>query len=1099
MGQAQATTAERQGRKLLTLSATRITLNDVFRVIRKQTGMNVSFSTTSTEINILEKVDVRFNKTPLEDVMKTLLKNRPDLYFEFKDENILILKDETAKKNSSPSPVRSDTSSTVFALRGKVTDAAGNPIPGATVIVKGTQLGASTDGDGDFTLPGVRNGQLLQVRSVGYETREIPISGKSIKVLLPLDMQSLDETVVIAYGTTTRRLNTGNISSVKAEEIERQPVSNPLLALQGRVPGLMIQQSSGLSGGGITIQIQGQNSIRNGNDPFYVIDGVPYSSQLLPNLGTMLGTTQSGQFSGTNGNPLSFINPADIESIEILKDADATAIYGSRAANGAILITTKKGKAGRTNVNVNIQNGFGRVNRKLDVMNTQQYLEMRHEALRNDGITAPSATDYDLNGLWDTTRNTNWQNELIGGTSQYTDVQASVSGGNNNLQFLVGTGYHQETTVFPGNFDDKKGSLHFNISNTSNNEKFRLQLSGSYLIDNNQLPNEDLTFQAITLSPVAPALYNSDGSLNWMPDATGTSTFYNPLRYTLNRYKNKTHNLISNILLSYQIVPGLEIKSSFGYTNLQTKETKTFPLTQHKPENRPFELRAAGYQDNKISSWVAEPQIHYKRPLAKGQLEILIGATIQQNNSSGLELSASGFNSDIVLEDIKAASDVQVISTPFAVYKYNALFSRINYNLQNKYIINLTGRRDGSSRFGPENQFHNFGAIGAAWIFSEETFFKNKLSLISFGKLRGSYGTTGSDQIGDYQFMNRYIPINTGIPYQGISALTVNGLTNPYLQWEETKKLQIGLDIGIFRDRVLLNSNYYHNRSSNQLLVYSLPIVTGFNVITKNLPATIQNSGWEFSLSTTNIKSSDFIWTSNFNLTFQDNQLVEFPNLENSAAYRNTYIVGEPITSKKLYSFIGVDPESGLFQFEDNDKMPTFYPQDPDDRTVLVNTLPKYYGGFQNSFTYKGFQFDVLFQFVKQNAQNYEYGVLPGLFMGGNGNQPITVLDRWQKPGDNALSLRYHSDFSLVQNFNYIYESSAGWSDASFIRLKNASLSWQIPEKWLNSIHLQRARLYVQGQNLLTLTNYKGLDPETRSTSSLPPLRVITMGVQVTL
>jgi len=336
---------------------------------------------------------------------------------------------------------------------------------------------------------------------------------------------------VIAYGTTTRRLSTGDVSTVRAADIEKQPVSNPLLALQGRIPGLQITQASGLAGSGVKVRIQGQNSIGFGSDPLYIVDGVPFASQLLPTINNILG--ESGKVnnipSGT-GNPLSFINSSDIESIDILKDADATAIYGSRGANGVILITTKKGKAGQTKVDVNIQRGYGQVTRRLDLLNTQQYLQMRREAFTNDGLaiptttTVPASDNYDLT-FWDQNKSTDWQKVLIGGTARYTDIHGSVSGGNKNITALIGAAYKKETTVFPGDFADQKGSLHVMINNVSENQKFKISLSGNYLIDNNELPGRDLTSAALSLPPNAPSLYNSDGSLNWATDASGSTTW----------------------------------------------------------------------------------------------------------------------------------------------------------------------------------------------------------------------------------------------------------------------------------------------------------------------------------------------------------------------------------------------------------------------------------------------------------------------------------------------------------------------------------------------------------------------------------------------
>ncbi|MFC6100857.1 SusC/RagA family TonB-linked outer membrane protein [Olivibacter domesticus] len=1084
----------RQG-KNVTLSGVQISLKEIFTAIRKQTGMTVMYSNSELNINLKERLNVNFKNTPIEDVMDFILRNKNYTY-SIVDDGVLILK--KTKEPAAPKS-RTDTSSTVFALQGKVTDAAGTPLPGVTVLIKGTQLGSTTDGSGIFSLPGVANGMTLQVRNIGFITREIPITGKSIQVILQIDVQSLDETVVIAYGTTTQRLSTGNISSVKAKDIEKQPINNPLLALQGRVPGVFIEQATGLPGSGVRVRIQGQNSMGNGNDPLYVIDGVPFTSQLLPGINPeLLGS--SGNFN-VMGSPFSFINPSDIESIDVLKDADATAIYGSRAANGAILITTKKGKSGKTQVAINVQNGWGENTRKMNLLNTEQYLNMRHEALKNDGITSPGTGDYDLNGLWDSTKYTDWQKELIGGTAQYRDLKASISGGNDNTQFLIGTGYHKETTVFPGNFNDERGSVHFNVNHLSNNKKLSIQLIGNYLVDGNRLPTIDLTSAALRLAPTAPQLLTEQGELNWMPGPSGNSTFgLNPLQYIETKYKNTTSNLLSNLQIGYHLNKSLEIKSSFGYNSLTTDETSIYPSTSFMPEQRQFNPRAARYGSNKINSWIIEPQINYKRNIFEGALEVLLGGTLQKNNNTSTQLAGSGYNSDLLLENIQAASAINVLSPINTTYKYAAIFGRINYNWQNRYIINLTARRDGSSRFGPENKWHTFGSLGAAWIFTEEPFFFQNQKILTYGKIRASYGTTGSDQVGDYRYLSLYSNYSVISPYQGISSLIPDRLSNPYLQWEETKKIQLGVDIGLLNDKILLSSTYFLNRSSNQLLSYNLPFTTGFTSIDNNFPATVQNTGIELSLNMTNLANSKFTWNSGFNITIPNNKLINFPNIEQSPYY-TSYFVGKPVRLTPVYIFRGVNSETGIFQFLDKDGKLTSSPDLATDRSEVVQLDPKFYGGFQNSFNYKGLQLDILFQFVKQNGQNYQFGhIRQGAFNSGYSNQPIDVLNRWMSPGDIAAYQKFSAGTSEIRAaYTAARSSDVMYSDASYIRLKNISVSYEIPSNWKRQLSLTNLKIYAQGQNIMTFTKYFGLDPESKSSTSLPPLRVLTIGIQATL
>lgn len=1070
----------------ISLSEKDAPIEKIFKKIERMT--DYKFLYMSELLDKANKVTISVKDASVEQVLDLCLKEQ---LFDYEiNETTIVIRPRLGVKNKVSPEL---TISELIDVSGKVTDNEGRPLIGANVKVRGTNIGVTTDNNGNFLLKNVSESAVLEISFVGHEMKTLTVRGVGfVSIALDQKLSLLDETVVIAYGTTTRRLNTGNVSTVKATDIEKQPVNNPLLALQGRVPGMEITQSTGLPGSGVKVQIRGQNSIQSGNDPLYIIDGVPYFSQnITTGLNGILG------YSGTSaaGSPLSNINPADIESIDVLKDADATAIYGSRGANGVVLLTTKKGKVGKMKVDVNMQSGFGKVTRKLDVLNTRQYLDMRYEAYNNDSRIPSIATGYDLT-VWDTTRNTDWQKELIGGTSQYNDLQANLSGGNVNIQYLVGGGYHKETTVFPGDMADKKGSILFNINCVSANQKFRLMLSGNYLADNNKLMAQDLTTLAITLPPDAPPLYKQDGSLNWAPNPSGFGTWQNPLTYLLLKFNNSTTNLISNAIISYKVFRGLEIKSNFGYTNTQSDQYNLFPSTYSDPAKRQSlgnSARSARFAYNTIRSWIIEPQANYSVPIGRGTLTALIGTTIQQSKSNGQNVNGYGYSNDLVLRDITSASSV-AISSINSMYKYNALFGRINFNWKDKYLANLTARRDGTSRFGPANRFHNFKAIGIGWVFSKEEFIQRNLSFISFGKLRTSYGTTGNDQVGDYSFLDLYNPIS-GYTYQGVTGIMPVRLFTPDLAWEETRKLEAGIELGFLKEKVVLMASYYSNRSSNQLTSYTLPYVTGFASISKNLDALVQNTGWEFLLNTTNVTTKDFRWTSSINLTVNRNKLVSVaPGMSDN--YK--MLTGYPLGTNYHSNLLGVDPVTGLYQFGDGKGGATLRPDTLDYFLSARphNTLPKFYGGFQNSIIYKGFQLDFLFQFVKQIGRNYLYAGIPGTLR----NQPVTVLSRWQKPGDISSIQRFsHFNSTVSSSWNYALYSDQGYSDASFIRLKNLSLSWQLPDLWRDKIHFQNFRIFIQAQNLFVITNYQGIDPENQNASSLPPLRIITVGVQVTL
>jgi len=962
-------------------------------------------------------------------------------------------------------------------IRGKVVDENGKPLQGARVTVKNTGDGTTTDSKGTFILT-ADEGQTLVVAGKGYDAREVPVGAdKSPTIQLELSLASLLNTTVVnkGYYTTTQRLNTGNVSTIKAAEIASQPVANPLATLEGRAAGVIVTQANGLLGSPFSVQIRGKSSILNGDGPLYLIDGVPFTNNSLS-----LGVISANGFQ----SPFNSINPGDIESIEILKDADATAIYGSRGANGVVLITTKKGRSGKTKLDLNVYTGVGTSGRMIDLLNTQQYVQMRREALANDGITPDSYNAPDL-AAWDTTRYTDWKKMLTGGSAAITDAQAALSGGTAQTQFLLSGALHRETTVFRAPLSDMRGAFHFNLTHLSADNKFKATFTTGYSIDNISLIGQDLT-GAIRLSPNAPALYDSTGKLNW---AEGGASFSNPLALLLQRSTANADNLISNLVLRYQLLPGLDLKSNFGYNSIQLQQTFIYPGASLDPA---FNFTGfAEYSNNNFKSWIVEPQAEYQNAWGKGKLEVLVGTSFQQEKTNGSITYASNFSSDALLLSPSAASNTSV-SNNNTLYHYQAVFGRINLNWADRYLLNLTGRRDGSSRFGPDRQFANFGAVGAAWIFSRTAFIKEYLPYLKYGKIRGSWGITGNDQIGDYQFLNTYSSFL--YPYQGQTGLVPTQLYNPDYSWETNRKSELGLELGFWDNRLSVMISYYRNRSTNQLINYSLPIQTGFNSVIQNFPSLVQNTGWEYQLNGVIVKTRSLTWDVGLNLTVARNVLLEFPDLA-SSAYAQKYEIGKPLNIVKLVHVAGIDPQSGIFQFADKNGHTTTTPSFPDDYTVVKDLTPAFYGGISNRLQYKGVSLSLFFQFARQDGFNYAYNNnTPGTM----NNQPTAVLSRWRKPGDMASTQLYTTSGTAGTAYYYYSSGSDGIvSDASFLRLKNAALAYTLPAAWSRRIRAESVRFYLQGQNLVTFTSYKGGDPEIRNAAFLPPLKRLTAGVQL--
>jgi TonB-linked SusC/RagA family outer membrane protein len=847
----------------------------------------------------------------------------------------------------------------------------------------------------------------------------------------------------------------------------------------------LITQSSGLNGAGFTVQIRGQNSILQGAEPLFIIDGVPYA----PGNNRLNQITNATNTSGLS--PLNLLNPSDIESIEILKDADATAIYGSRGANGVILITTKKGKAGKTKVDFNLYHGWSKATRTTEMLNTSQYVSMRKEAFSNDGIAPNTINAPDLM-LWDTTRYTDLKKLLIGGTAHTLDAQFSISGGNASTQFLAGGGYHRETTVFPTDLGDQRTSVHFNLNHASENNKLSMVLSGNYAFNQNKMHFGDPT-RFIALPPNIE-LYDSSGKINWIQkgvafSALGFGENSNPLANLNTLYTGEFSNLISNLQLNYRVMPPLTLRLSLGYNAMTADESELNPSTSLDPTlgQLPFSY----FSNSSAKSWIIEPQMQFIKKLGRGKLDILLGGTAQQKENFLLSATALDYSSDLFLSSIAGAGSV-IASNGYGQYRYNAVFGRINYNWNDELILNLSGRRDGSSRFGPERRFSNFGAIGSAWIFSKKAWVRKTLPALSFGKIRFSYGVTGNDQIGDYRFLDTWTASSS--TYGGLSSLNPTTLFNPNYEWEKNNKLETAIDLGLFNDRILVSAAFFSNHSGNQIVQYTLPTQTGFSSVGKNLDATIRNWGWEFSTQTRNF-TGKLTWTTNFNLTITRNKLLKFPGLATSS-YSSIYTIDEPLSARKVYQYLGID-SSGVYRFNDVNKDGKF---DRIDRIITVNPTPQFYGGIQNIVSFHGFELAFFIEFRKQTGFNYMRN-LTASPAGTMRNQPVIVLDHWQSPGDQTSVQKYTATVgtpAYTAGSTNLNGSDAIYGNASFIRVKNIAVSYQFPSRWLESMHMSEGRVFMQAQNLFTISGYKGADPENQNLFVLPPLRTVAVGIQFT-
>ncbi|MES2331332.1 MAG: SusC/RagA family TonB-linked outer membrane protein [Bacteroidota bacterium] len=1079
----------------VTISVKGATLEHVFAEIKKQSGYGFYYKKELLARAV--PVNLTISNAPLEQALNELFKNQPVTY-NIVDKNI-VLREKEVKTLPVPKDAETPLPPPVPEISGRVKNDLGEPLAGASVVIKPSGIGTVTQANGNFILhpKSIGENDVLEISFVGYATQSIKLGATTnFNITLIRAISELDETIVQGYGTTSRRISTGNIARVTSEDIAKQPVLNPLQALQSKIPGVVVSQTTGFGSGPVKVEIRGRTNFNNGvpSDPLYIIDGVPLTVSEVGGASTYSGGSkgflQNGLYGPAGGqSPFFSINPSDIESMEVLKDADATAIYGSRGANGVILITTKKGKAGKTKLDINISQGASSVSRYWDLLNTQQYLAMRREAYRVEGRTPTVADAQDLL-VWDTTRYTNWQKEIWGNIGSQTNAQLSLTGGDASTSFRIGANYTKATNILAVSGADQRGALSLNLTHRLLDQKLTLSLTANYSYAQSDM--NSLQANIALLSPDAPSIYDTKGNLNY--------TAYNPSFYPfaslLQPYTSKTNFLNTNLTVNYQIIKGLNFKTNLGYNNARTNQVFLQPIASLNPT--PSARGTAQFGNNFNNGWIVEPQLEYNSFISQGKLNVLVGASKQYASTDGARTVGSGYTSDLLLRGINNAP-TKAANENYGEYKYAAVFARINYNWKNKYILNLNARRDGSSRFGPGKQYGNFGSAGAAWVLSEEKWVKQHAGFISFAKLRGSYGTTGSDAIGDYQYLSRWGSVITPT-YGGQSSLLPTQHANPDFQWQVNKKLEGALDIGVLKDRVSFTVAYYQNRCDNQLVNVVLPFYTGFNTVTGNWPAVVQNQGWELGLTGKIIDKTDLSWTVTANIAFNRNKLLDYPNLSKSNDASRLEI-GKSVNIVRLLHFTGVDPQTGTYTFQDKnqDGVITTTVNSPINDLYSVDLAPKYTGGFGTNLSYKGFQLSAWFQFVKQTGQSALAGIIPGTFGSDFNNMPTLVLDRWQKPGDITNVARF-SAFGSDQSFGKFYNQSDGvYVDASFMRLANLSLSYNIPGRLTKKLHLQNCRLFVNGQNLLTLTKYQGIDPETQSIGTLPTPKIIVGGISITL
>ncbi|WP_026897693.1 SusC/RagA family TonB-linked outer membrane protein [Daejeonella oryzae] len=964
-------------------------------------------------------------------------------------------------------------------VNGKVTAVSdGLPLPGVSVSVKGNPaVGTLTDAQGLFKLNVSANATTLVFKYIGYRQKEVPVSTSMMDVQMDEEQKQLSEVVVVGYGTQIKQDLTGSISGVKAKDIANLPLPTFETALQGRAAGVFINSGSGKLGQAINIRIRGISSVSASNQPLFVIDGQPVISQSLGS-------------STEPDNPLSSIAPEDILSIDVLKDASAAAIYGSRAANGVILVTTKSGIQGRTQVSVGYYTGFSQPTRKQEFLNAAQYKELFGEAASNMGYDAAEEFEAESGTTdWNENYDTNWADKAFqdGAISQYS---VSMNGGDSKTRFLVNGGYSDQKGIIAGNkLNRANGRINLDHS-VVKNLKIGLNLSLNKTVNYRVASDNAFTnpLQLNAIPSIQAFIDPATGSLN-------RSTFYynNLIDLVEATNESKQFRSLSNAFLDWDIIPSLKFRSEFGFDIVQLEEEQFNgrETLDGAPSGYAFnnQVRASSYNTNNV--------LTYTKVFDKHNIELLGGVSFQEARTFSTSSTGQGFPSDKFTK-IASAAIISAGNSTETGFSFLSYFSRANYKFNNRYLLSGSVRVDGSSRFGSDNRYGVFPAVSAGWIVSQENFLKESTA-ISFLKLRASYGTTGNSEIGNFASRTLY----GASPYADQSGIVFSQLGRPDLSWEKTNQLDIGLDFGLFNDRISMELDYFNKQTSDLLLNLPLPATNGFTVITKNL-GSLENKGFEASLNTQNLVG-DFKWSTSFNISTYKNKLTNLngSTIDGGGRQLGRISEGEPYGYFYGPKYAGVNRENGNAQYYEEDGSIV----DQDDFSGYSQKVgdpnPEFIGGFGNKFSFKNFDLDVQTQFVYGN----DLYNIAGFFQSVNGdyfdNQTVDQLKRWQKPGDitNVPQARLYEGNGAIKSSRWV-------QDGSYFRVKNVVLGYNLPKSFISRAKIQNARIFAAAQNLFTFTDYSGYDPEVNATYTgnvnlghdfytPPQARTITFGINM--
>ncbi|MBU3856007.1 MAG: TonB-dependent receptor [Candidatus Phocaeicola excrementipullorum] len=997
-------------------------------------------------------------------------------------------------------------------ISGKVVDALGE-LAGVSVVVKGTGNGTITDMTGEFKLSGVKPGDVLQLSFIGYKTQQIKVGTQTrFNITMVEDAQTLDEVQVVAvgYGDVRRRDLTGSIGSADMKDLIKTPVSNITENLAGRIAGVQVSSSDGGPGDNFSIVIRGAGSLTGSTAPLYVVDGFP---------------------SETSG--LSALNPNDIESIDILKDASATAIYGARGANGVVIITTKKGGAGKPTITYNGSFKISTVKNKPEMMDAYEFVTLQQEIMgdgedfQNNYLTDlyPTVEDYRNAPSYD------WQ-DYIYRTALSHSHHVSLTGGANNLKYTTSLSYDDTQGVII-NSGIKRYQGRANLTQTVN-DKLKIDFNANYSSNVQDGPTVSTSTTSMSTAymysvwsfrPVSPT--GSD-LLNQMYDEGVNMTEdyrFNPVLSARNEYRHKTTNDMSfNVGAEYELIKNLKLKVTAGYTardykNEEFNGSQTRTGNSHPSNTQSKGINAYLYQ-SESRSYLNENTLTYQLNKKSHSFNALVGMSVQKNTSYIHSITTEQIsNESFGMAGLDKGSNPTVTSSK-GENKLFSYFGRINYNYDSRYYLTATMRADGSSKFAKGHRWGYFPSGSVAWAFQREAFVSDNLHWLSNGKLRFSYGQTGNNRIGNYDYMAHLVTSDDVYKYPWNGEFTqgyvLSSMFNELLKWETTEQFDLGLDLGFLDGRINLTMDYYVKTTKDLLLDADIAASSGFSSATLNV-GKLRNKGFELTLETTNIKNKDFTWTSNFNIAFNNNEIIALnsgqPYMTSYISWDNKYRTMPAYISKvgesagKMYGFV----YEGTYKYDDfntsvgangetvytiKDGIPHYQsnpqPGDPkykdltgegeindDDKTAIGNGQPKHTGGFSNNFTYKNFDLNIFLQWSYGNdILNANRMVFENPSSKQNTNMFATYTNRWTPENPESNMPRARAEGSAEYSSLYV-------ENGSYLKLKNISLGYNFGPKVLDRLGISAARIYLAAENIATFTHYSGSDPEVSTRNSV--------------